>query len=122
VCLEDIGRPAQTSRGKETHKQQNMKEKKHMARTPKSNGYQLFAFTAPTALSVQLVGDFTNWQQKPINLKKSSKGILRVQVPLGHGTYHFKFLVDGQWYDDSECTFRVSNPFGTENMVREVKK
>ena len=53
-----------------------------MARTSKSNGSQPFALSAPTALSVQLVGDFTNWQEKPINLKKGAKGIWRARVPL----------------------------------------
>ena len=93
-----------------------------MAKTPKSKGPQSFAFTAPTALSVQLVGDFTNWQQKPISLKKGVNGIWRTQVSLSHGTHHYRFLVDGQWHDDPECTLRVTNPFGNENMVCEVQE
>ena len=34
--------------------------------------------------------------------------------------HNYRFLVDGQWQDDPACTIRVANPFGSENMVREV--
>lgn len=93
-----------------------------MANSSKTNGFQSFSITAPAALSVQLVGDFTKWQNKPIALKKCAKGVWRTEVPLGRGTHHYKFIIDGQWHDDPECTLRIPNPFGTENMVCEVKK
>lgn len=86
-----------------------------------NNGRQTFAFTAPEATSVQLVGDFTHWLQSPMNLKRGAKGIWRTQVALPPGTHHYKFLVDGQWHDDPECVLRIANPFGSDNMVREVK-
>jgi len=81
---------------------------------------QTFSITAPTALSVHLVGDFTHWQEKPMALKKGRDGVWKVTVPLSPGTYHYRFLVDGQWRDDPECTLRVPNPFGGEDAVRQV--
>jgi 1,4-alpha-glucan branching enzyme len=81
---------------------------------------QEFRFTAPTALSVQLVGDFTHWRQSPLSLSKGSNGVWRTSVELPPGTYHYRFLVDGQWRDDPECTLRVANPYGSENSVRQV--
>ena len=81
---------------------------------------QVFAFSAPTALSVQLVGDFTRWMQQPVNLQKAADGVWRADVALAPGTHHYRFLVDGQWSDDPECTLRVPNPYGGENMVRKV--
>ena len=92
-----------------------------MAKLSKSNQRQFFAFTAPEAVRVQLVGDFTHWLQNPINLRKGAKGIWRTQVAIAPGTYHYKFLVDGKWHDDPGCVLRVANPFGTENMVLIVK-
>lgn len=68
-----------------------------------------------------LVGDFTHWQEQPVALKKEAGDIWTTSVELAPGTYHYRFLVDGQWRDDPECTIRVSNPFGTEDGVREVK-
>ena len=81
---------------------------------------QVFSFTAPGALSVQLVGDFSHWQERPINLHKGPDGVWRTTVPLPAGTHHYRFLVDGQWRDDPECTVKVPNAFGSEDSVREV--
>ncbi len=71
-------------------------------------------------MSVQLVGNFTHWQQSPIGLKKGADGIWRTTIELEPGTYHYRFLVDGQWRDDPECTMRVPNPFGSQDAVRKV--
>lgn len=81
---------------------------------------QSFSFSAPTAMSVQLVGDFTHWQSRPINMQKGPDGTWRAAVDLPPGTHHYRFLVDGQWRDDPECTVRVPNPYGGENSVRQV--
>jgi 1,4-alpha-glucan branching enzyme len=86
----------------------------------KSRDQQTFSFSAPAAMSVQLVGDFTHWRENPISLKKSADGVWRVAVNLQPGTHHYRFLVDGEWRDDAECTLRVPNPFGSENSVRVV--
>ena len=91
-----------------------------MRKPSKSARAEVFAFQAPDALSVQLAGDFTDWKQHPVNLAKDPDGIWRAKVRLKPGTYHYRFLVDGEWRDDPECILRVSNPFGTENMVRQV--
>ena len=81
---------------------------------------QTFSFTAPTALSVQLVGDFTQWEKQPINLRKAADGIWRATVALEPGEHHYRFLVDGQWRDDPESVWRVQNPYGSQNSVRQV--
>jgi 1,4-alpha-glucan branching enzyme len=85
-----------------------------------SNRVQGFSFRAPEAVSVQLVGDFTHWQEKPISLKKEAGGLWRASVPLTPGEHHYRFLVDGEWRDDPECPVRVPNPFGGHNMMRKV--
>jgi len=81
---------------------------------------QTFSFTAPTATSVQLAGDFTRWQQAPINMQKGVDGIWHTTVELQPGPHHYRFLVDGQWRDDPECTRQVPNPFGGQDSVRQV--
>ena len=82
---------------------------------------QTFAITAPAAVSVQLMGDFTHWQKHPISMEKGAKGVWQTMVELAPGTHHYRFFVDGEWCDDSECTIRVPNPYGGENMIRQVK-
>jgi len=86
----------------------------------KAQKKQTFAFNAPTAMSVMLVGDFTHWQKNPISMTKGAGGLWTAAVPLVPGTYHYRFLVDGQWRDDPECTLRVPNAYGETNSVREV--
>lgn len=81
---------------------------------------QIFSFPAPTAMSVQLVGDFTHWEQQPISMKRGSDGIWHATVELSPGPHHYRFLVDGEWRDDPECVMHVPNPYGGRNSVREV--
>jgi 1,4-alpha-glucan branching enzyme len=81
---------------------------------------QTFSFKAPGALSVMLVGDFTQWQKNPIRLHKQADGIWRVTVPLEPGEHRYRFLVDGEWRDDPDCALRVANPFGTQDAVVKV--
>ncbi len=81
---------------------------------------QKFIYTTPGAVSVQLVGDFTNWQEHPIHLRKEPNGIWHTALRLPPGTHYYRFLVDGQWRDDPECPLRVPNPFGGLDSVRQV--
>lgn len=82
---------------------------------------QTFSYTAPAATSVQLVGDFTNWQRAPINLRKGGDSIWRTSVELEPGPHRYRFLVDGQWSDDPDCKLRVPNPFGSQDDIRQVR-
>ena len=96
-----------------------------MARKTKTKGgasglAQTFSLLAPDASSVQLAGEFTQWQERPISLQKDADGIWRATVKLPPGEHHYRFLVDGEWRDDPECTLRAPNPFGGENMTRLV--
>ncbi len=81
---------------------------------------QKFSYVTPAATSVQLVGDFTNWQERPIPLRKASNDVWQTAVRLEPGTHHYRFLVDGQWRDDPECPLHAPNPFGGQNAVRQV--
>ncbi len=91
-----------------------------MAKREKTAKEQTFRFTAPDARSVLLVGDFTQWQQKAIPLHKGKDGIWATTVALSPGKHTYRFIVDGEWRDDPECTLRVPNPFGGHDMVRQA--
>lgn len=81
---------------------------------------QKFTYATPDAQAVQLVGDFTDWQERPIPLRKEPNGLWQAAVRLEPGTHYYRFLVDGQWRDDPECPLFVPNPFGGHNTVRQV--
>jgi 1,4-alpha-glucan branching enzyme len=81
---------------------------------------QTFRFSSPGAMSVLLVGDFTHWQQRGIPMHKGKDGIWVATVELPPGKHTYRFIVDGDWRDDPECTLRVANPYGSQDMVRQV--
>jgi 1,4-alpha-glucan branching enzyme len=91
-----------------------------MARQIASPTKQTFRFSAPAALSVLLVGDFTHWQEDGIPMRKGKDGIWTAMVTLPAGKHKYRFIVDGEWQDDPECTLRVPNPYGSHNMIRQV--
>jgi 1,4-alpha-glucan branching enzyme len=78
----------------------------------------LFIITAPKAKEVVLVGDFTDWQARPLTMDrmKPRSRTFAAAVTLPPGSYQYKFIVDGEWTEDpkAEC---VPNRFGTHNSV-----
>ena len=91
-----------------------------MARQLDNSIKQTFRFSAPGAMSVLLVGDFSHWQQRGIPMQKGKDGIWVATVTLPPGKHTYRFIVDGEWRDDPECTLRVPNPYGSQDMVRQV--
>lgn len=76
-----------------------------------------FSFNAPTAQTVSVAGDFTNWQQAAVSLKKDKSGRWKKTMSLAPGRYEYRFIVDGEWKDDPTCSLRQPNQLGTENCV-----
>ncbi|HWV98491.1 MAG TPA: isoamylase early set domain-containing protein [Candidatus Acidoferrum sp.] len=91
-----------------------------MARIAEATRKQTFRFADPTATSVLLVGDFTHWQTKAIAMHKGKEGIWMATLELPPGKHTYRFIVDGEWRDDPECALRVANPYGSQDMVRQV--
>ena len=91
-----------------------------MARKAITLKKQRFHITEPDARKVLLVGDFTDWQQRPIPMEKGKDGIWTATVKLPPGNYTYLFIVDGKWCEDPDCSVRLPNPYGGYNMVRQV--
>jgi len=81
---------------------------------------QVFAITAPDALNVKLVGNFTHWMERPIRLRRTKHGVWQTTVTLPRGSHHYHFLVDGECRGDPKCLLRESNPYGGLDDVRYV--
>ena len=82
---------------------------------------EAFSLFAPEAESVELVGDFTNWEENPISLKRGKDGTWKTTLTLEPGAHEYRFKVDGEWRNDPDCPLRQTNPYGEENCVREVQ-
>lgn len=77
-----------------------------------------FRYAAPGASEVLLAGCFTKWDEKPKKMKKLKNGTWNVRAELKVGeTYRYRYIVDGEWKNDPECTKRETSPFGTENCL-----
>ena len=80
-----------------------------------------FKLYAPAAKRVSISGSFNKWDAKKIAARKDSKGNWMVKLNLKPGTYEYKFLVDGSWLNDPNSSHSVSNAFGTQNSIIEIK-
>jgi len=80
-----------------------------------------FHLSAPFATSVKLAADFTDWEKFPLNMIKSADGVWYTVVPLPPGHYSYRFIVDGEWWDDPSPIRRLQdNSFGGANTMVEV--
>ena len=86
------------------------------------NGKKRIAFKlqAPAAKEVFLVGSFDAWEVGRRSMKQDREGIWKATVSLEPGVYEYRFMVDGEWWDDPCSTDRCGNAFGTQNCVVRV--
>lgn len=79
-----------------------------------------FMFKADQELkTVYLAGDFTDWQDHPIMMKKSKSGAWTALAPMTTGEHEYKFIADGQWMLDPHAPHRKNN-IGSDNSVIRV--
>jgi len=82
----------------------------------------LFSLDAPNVETLKLVGDFNNWTpDKNSELEKSETGKWEKVLSLPPGRYHYKFIADGEWREDSGNPNYIVNDFGGIDSVVEVK-
>jgi 1,4-alpha-glucan branching enzyme len=80
-----------------------------------------FNLSALQAKSVFVAGNFNQWNLSAHPLKRDKKGVWKISLALGPGQYEYRFLVDGEWQNDPNCSSLVENPFGTLNCIKIVE-
>lgn len=81
--------------------------------------FRLDTFT--NAKRIYLAGSFNNWNEKDIQLKRTSTG-WELPVYLADGTHTYKYIVDGQWTFDFTNPDRFPNEFNDFNSVIHLGK
>lgn len=76
-----------------------------------------FRLEAPDAREVFLAGTFNEWNPAARPLKRDKNGIWATMMMLGPGDYEYRFVVDGEWWDDPRATERTANEHGTQNCI-----
>jgi 1,4-alpha-glucan branching enzyme len=81
-----------------------------------------FSIEAKEAAQVAVVGDFNNWNPEEGALSKLKNGTFKGVFDLNKdAAYEFKYLVDGEYVNESEAdSFKWNEFAGTENSVLEV--
>ena len=79
-----------------------------------------FAFPAPAARQVSVVGDFNNWDPRTMPMHKGPDGVWHLSVALKPGRHEYRFIADGVWHDDPAARQRTANALGGENCVKIV--
>jgi len=86
------------------------------------NDAVVFVTLYPRAQSVQVAGDFNNWQPEQHMMEKvGDSGVWQTQMKLNPGRYRYRLVVDGQWQQDPYNELNELNPFGGFNSVIEIK-
>jgi chromosome partitioning protein len=82
----------------------------------------VFVTLYPRAQSVNLAGDFNNWEPEKTPMQRvGHSGVWQSKLKLPEGTYRYRLVVDGQWQQDPYNESTELNPFGEFNSVAEVK-
>lgn len=81
--------------------------------------FKLSKEIASYAKQVNLVGDFNNWDQDNLPMKKLKSGEFSLSVDLEKGReYQFRYLIDGgSWLNETEADKLVLNEFQSDNSV-----
>ena len=82
----------------------------------------VFVTLYPRAESVQIAGDFNNWQPELTKMQKvGDSGVWQTKLELPTGRYRYRYVVDGHWQQDPYNEQTEMNPYGEYNSIFEVK-
>jgi chromosome partitioning protein len=81
-----------------------------------SSGEVTFAFEAPDAEHVLLVGDFNDWTVDGSEMQRIG-GIWTKVIKLAPGRYRYRYVVDGQWRSDPSNAAVAPNPYGGHDSI-----
>ncbi len=82
----------------------------------------VFVTLYPRANTVQIAGDFNNWQPAKTQMQKvGNSGVWQTKIKLPVGKYRYRLVVDGRWQQDPYNEMTELNQFGESNSVIEVK-
>lgn len=97
-----------------------MEEKAAGGGTPKvtSEGV-VFSFEAPPGTdAVYLAGEFNGWRPDlDLMSDEDGDGVWTITYDLAPGTYQYKFVADGSWYQDPNNPEAAPDGFGGQNSV-----
>jgi chromosome partitioning protein len=96
-----------------------------LAETPGAPHEIVVQYRDPGASDVRIAGDFNGWvPDKDVRSLVRAEGPERVWtkiLSLPPGTYHYRYVVDGEWREDPDNPQAVDGPVGGRNSVLVVR-
>ncbi len=81
-----------------------------------------FVTLYPRAGTVQIAGDFNDWQpEKTVMVNADGTGKWVLDLDLAPGKYRYRMVVDGHWQQDPYNEHSELNPYGEYNSILEVQ-
>ncbi len=80
----------------------------------------MFSVFSPGAKDVYLVGEFNNWQINDPARMIQNNGTWSKKIKLNSGKYRYRFVIDGNWIEDSSNPLKEINPYGSVNSLVEI--
>ncbi|MFZ4395041.1 MAG: type IV toxin-antitoxin system AbiEi family antitoxin [Kiritimatiellia bacterium] len=78
----------------------------------------VFQLTSAPGGKVSVAGSFNNWDPEKNPMKETAgSGLYKATIAVPPGKHEYKFVVDGEWQMDPNCTEWVPNCHGTLNSV-----
>jgi hypothetical protein len=85
-------------------------------------GKTTFHFRHATDGPVFVVGDFCQWQQDHLPMRRIAPHEWMLMLRLPPGTYEFRYLVSGEWFTDYAAFGINKSMFGQYNAVLRIPK
>ncbi len=85
-----------------------------------ADGVMFVAFY-PQASTVQVAGDFNDWQPEKSPMQNIGDSNWQIKIPLARGTYRYRLVVDGHWQRDPHNQMTELNPYNELNSVVKVE-
>lgn len=93
-----------------------------MADAPSRTRDVTFEIQAQPGSTVHVAGTFNDWTPEEHPLRdQNGDGIFSTVIPLPPGRHEYKFVINGVWCIDPECTEWVRNEYGSLNSVVTVR-
>lgn len=80
-------------------------------------GVAEFTFYRPDVSGVFLAGEFNDWRTDQLRMTRRSDGYWSIRLKLPAGVHKFRYLADGQWYNDYAAFGLEVGTYGLESVV-----
>lgn len=79
-----------------------------------------FRYTGDPGRDIRVTGTFNEWSESRQMADLDGDGHYELRMFIPPGQHEYKFLVNGEWHIDPDCTNWVPNEHGTLNSVIKV--